>query len=100
MTKETDSKPQEGGRSRGKSRRRGKAELELDQERCKDCGICVAFCPKGVLAQDEYGNVYIEDEEKCVLCGNCEIFCPEFAITVKEAGGNDEVPEASTDAGE
>ncbi len=67
------------------------AELKLNEERCKDCGICVAFCPAKVLGQKETGEVYIKDEEKCTLCGNCEIYCPDFAITVKEAGGNDEI---------
>ncbi len=81
-------------------RKKKKAQLKLNEARCKDCGICVAFCPKGVLAQGETGEVYIKHPEKCTLCGNCEIYCPDFAITVKEAGGNNEVPEGSFDAGE
>ncbi len=82
-------------------KRKRKADLELNIDRCKECGICVAFCPKGVLAQKENGEVYVKDEEKCTLCGNCEIYCPDFAITVKEAGGSvNHDSDNNTDRGE
>ncbi len=53
---------------------------------CKACGICVAFCPTGVLEKDEAGYPYVKDIEKCINCGWCEIRCPDFAITVKKKG--------------
>ena len=59
-----------------------KAEFKIKTERCKGCGICVAFCPKQVLAVDELGKVYVKDQEKCIACGQCEMRCPDYAIFV------------------
>lgn len=63
-----------------------KEALRIDIYRawCKACGICVAFCPTGVLARDESGSPYVKDIEKCTRCGWCEIRCPDFAITVEQ----------------
>ena len=51
---------------------------------CKQCGICVAFCPQQVLAMDENRRVFARHPEKCIACHMCELRCPDFAITVKE----------------
>jgi 2-oxoglutarate ferredoxin oxidoreductase subunit delta len=58
-------------------------KIDIFKAWCKACGICVAFCPTGVLAKDEAGNPYVKDIEKCINCGWCEIRCPDFAITVE-----------------
>ena len=60
----------------------------IDSERCKGCGYCVEFCPRGVLKMSSelgpkgYYLPEIEDESKCLGCGLCDILCPEFAIQV------------------
>ncbi len=51
---------------------------------CKQCGICVAFCPQQVLAMDENRRVFAKHPEKCIACHMCELRCPDFAITVTE----------------
>ena len=33
-----------------------KSDITIKMARCKGCGICVAFCPKQVLALDELGK--------------------------------------------
>lgn len=58
-------------------------KIDIYKAWCKACGICVAFCPTGVLATDEGGYPYVKDIEKCINCGWCEIRCPDFAITVE-----------------
>lgn len=51
----------------------------MEKELCKGCGICVAFCPKDVLAiKDE--KVVIKDLDSCIQCGQCELRCPDYAI--------------------
>ncbi len=57
--------------------------IDIFKAWCKACGICVAFCPTGVLAKDEAGVPYVKEIEKCINCGWCEIRCPDFAITVE-----------------
>ena len=43
--------------------------LKIHIERCKGCGICVAFCPKKVLAINEIEKVEIVNEKDCIKCG-------------------------------
>lgn len=56
--------------------------LKIIEARCKGCGICVAFCPKQVLALSEIEKVKIVNEAACVTCRQCETRCPDFAIFV------------------
>ena len=57
-------------------------ELVVNTEWCKGCGICVAFCPKGVLALED--KVKIVNRDACILCGQCEQRCPDYAIYLAE----------------
>jgi len=62
----------------------------IDEDICKECRICVEFCPVKIIEIAEYTNKYgyhpavVTDESKCVLCYLCERYCPEFAIVVKK----------------
>ena len=58
------------------------SEITIKLPRCKGCGICVAFCPKKVLAIDELVKVIIVNPEACIACGQCELRCPDYAIFV------------------
>ena len=51
---------------------------------CKSCGICSAFCPKGVIGFNDMGAPVIERPDECTGCRFCELHCPDFAITIKE----------------
>ncbi len=59
-------------------------EITVFTDWCKQCGICVTFCPQQVLAMDENRRVFAKYPEKCIACHMCELRCPDFAITVKE----------------
>ncbi|MDP2930946.1 MAG: 4Fe-4S binding protein [Chloroflexota bacterium] len=56
--------------------------VTIDQAVCKQCGICVAFCPKDVLVADKEGQVEVAYLEECSGCLMCELLCPELAINV------------------
>ena len=58
------------------------SEISIKMSRCKGCGICVAFCPKSVLAVDELGKVKVVNANDCIACGQCELRCPDYAIFV------------------
>jgi 2-oxoglutarate ferredoxin oxidoreductase subunit delta len=67
----------------------GKAtEIRIDTVRCKGCGICVEFCPAGVLAMVD-GHAVVVALEKCTACNMCDLRCPDFAITVYPVAPND-----------
>jgi 2-oxoglutarate ferredoxin oxidoreductase subunit delta len=76
------------------SKKKNHPNIDIYKAWCKACGICVAFCPAGVLARDEAGYPYVKEPDKCISCGWCEIRCPDFAITVhkkdkkRDAGEN------------
>ena len=58
-------------------------KLVVDPKWCKGCGICVAFCPKGVLALEKE-KIVIAKPDDCIKCGMCELRCPDYAIWVEE----------------
>jgi TPP-dependent indolepyruvate ferredoxin oxidoreductase alpha subunit len=39
---------------------------------CKGCGICVAFCPTGVLALDANDHPIVVQPDKCTACHWCD----------------------------
>ena len=51
---------------------------------CKGCGLCVEFCPAGVLEQGADGRVTVAHPAKCTACRWCELHCPDFAIFVAD----------------
>lgn len=59
-------------------------KLVLNAKWCKGCGVCAAFCPRGVLALNG-DKITIKEPEKCILCGLCELRCPDYAIYLEEA---------------
>lgn len=65
--------------------------LVILQEQCKQCELCIEFCPKNVLSIDTsvynrkgYHPVTATDIEACVNCGFCERICPDMAIFLAE----------------
>jgi 2-oxoglutarate ferredoxin oxidoreductase subunit delta len=67
-----------------------RVKVDIDVNRCKGCGYCAEFCPRGVLKMSDkrsskgYETVEIVDEDKCLGCGLCEAMCPEFGIRLIE----------------
>ena len=61
-----------------------KKKLVINRAWCKGCGVCAAFCPRGVLAL-EGDKIKIAMPENCISCGMCELRCPDYAIYLEEA---------------
>jgi NADPH-dependent glutamate synthase beta subunit-like oxidoreductase/NAD-dependent dihydropyrimidine dehydrogenase PreA subunit len=46
---------------------------------CRDCGICVAVCPRQAISKtdlEDSGYEYVVDENLCIGCGFCAAACP------------------------
>lgn len=56
--------------------------FKLNEERCIQCGKCIADCPPMciVMEKDEYPS--IPEENKCMRCQHCLAVCPTGAISI------------------
>jgi len=69
-----------------------KFTLQFRMEYCKGCELCVASCPKHILAiGDEIGakgyrTVTATDMEQCIGCLSCALMCPDNVIEIYTEG--------------
>ncbi len=56
--------------------------LEITEEWCKGCDICVKMCPERCLILNDNQVVELAEPEKCTGCHICEWLCPDFAISL------------------
>jgi 2-oxoglutarate ferredoxin oxidoreductase subunit delta len=63
-----------------------RGSVHVLKERCKGCGLCIAFCPRHVLAESPnfnsigYHPPAVVRPDACADCQICYLICPEFAI--------------------
>ena len=68
--------------SQKETKKATKITIELNTKWCKRCGICIAYCPKGVFEADKTGLPIIAHPEKCGGCDLCAMLCPDFGIFI------------------
>lgn len=62
--------------------------IEIDEARCKGCGLCTIACAKKLIALSEKVNQHgftpacFSSEGKCIGCALCAEMCPDVAIKV------------------
>jgi len=54
-------------------------KIEVDRDKCIDCGSCYSLCPVNAIAFEPDKTV-VFDVEKCVACALCVDTCPTRAI--------------------
>ncbi|RNC67587.1 MAG: 4Fe-4S dicluster domain-containing protein [Desulfuromonadales bacterium] len=64
------------------------ARIEIEETRCKGCGLCTLACTRKLIAMSEtitkqgYVTAVMTDQEKCTGCALCAEICPDVAIRV------------------
>jgi 2-oxoglutarate ferredoxin oxidoreductase subunit delta len=75
-----------------------KARIEINEDFCKGCGLCVTACPfhlirlaNRVSRRGYYPAEFVDPECQCTGCALCATMCPDVAIEVfktkKKSGG-------------
>jgi heterodisulfide reductase subunit A len=59
--------------------------VEVDEEICVGCGLCVSACPYDAREVDEKRGVATVNEILCHGCGACAVACPNGATQVKNS---------------
>jgi 2-oxoglutarate ferredoxin oxidoreductase subunit delta len=55
----------------------------IDENNCKRCGYCIAFCPVNVYEQSKDGLPLVKRLEECTSCMLCELRCPDLALKLE-----------------
>lgn len=61
-------------------------KLTINRQRCKGCGMCLAYCSKGLLKLSEgineagYHPVEQIDPQQCTGCSLCVLMCPDICL--------------------
>jgi 2-oxoglutarate ferredoxin oxidoreductase subunit delta len=65
-----------------------KGSIQINQELCKGCSLCIEFCPKGTISMTNKLNTkgfflaQFDEKKGCTGCAMCAQMCPEIAIEV------------------
>ena len=55
------------------------AKIQIDEEKCKACGLCQKSCPVNAI-EGEGREKRVINQDKCIKCGSCIKTCPFHAI--------------------
>ncbi len=62
--------------------------IEVKEDWCKGCNICIDRCPVDALEESDKLNrrgvrpPKLKEKNECNFCRLCELICPDLAITV------------------
>ena len=60
--------------------------IQVDEEKCTGCGICLEVCPRGVIAL-QGGVANLQRKDDCLECGACRQNCAYGAISLRTGPG-------------
>lgn len=57
--------------------------VEINEQRCRSCGICYDLCPEDVLSSSNpLRKAIVTNLDACTGCRLCEWLCTDWAINV------------------
>ena len=66
-------------------------KITIREDVCKGCELCVAVCPKKIIAVNPskinaigFHPVKCDKMDECIACAMCAIMCPDSAIKVEK----------------
>lgn len=65
----------------GKLEQHSDVRLRINPKACRNCSLCVDYCPAGCIIQKE-GSAFIR-EEGCLGCGECLVVCKLGAVKMR-----------------
>ena len=65
----------------GKLEQHAEVNPRISARLCKNCGICLDYCPVGAIIQKDGSAVIIDD--KCIGCGECLVVCKAGAVKMR-----------------
>lgn len=64
------------------------SHIEIDEQKCKACYLCIDECPKKLIKVGEKVNKlgakpveFCDPKGECLGCAMCATRCPDMAIT-------------------
>ena len=67
------------------------ANVTINEERCKGCGLCVCACPKKIMQLSKtklnskgYHPAEVTDMAACIACASCARTCPDVVIHIEK----------------
>ena len=76
--------------------------IEVKEDWCKGCNICIDRCPVDALEESDKLNrrgirpPRLKKENDCNYCRLCELICPDLAVTVIPDKEDDKKPMKKT----
>jgi hypothetical protein len=65
----------------GKLEQHAEVNPRISAKWCKNCGICLDYCPAGAIVQKDGSAVILDD--KCIGCGECLVVCKAGAVKMR-----------------
>lgn len=67
------------------------ANVIINQDACKGCGLCVRACPKKIMVISKikinskgYHPSEVNDLSACTACASCARSCPDVCIEIEK----------------